>query len=74
MIYHRYKNRRIWSKEEHQNATLKDILAAARAGKPVKVLDKAKNDITAITLLQALVNSPYRLTNERILEVIREAA
>lgn len=58
LIVKRYANRKLYDTENSKYITLKQIVAEINAGRNVQVVDnESKQDITATTLLTAVVES-----------------
>lgn len=57
----RYANRKMYDTERSRYVTLIEVVALVRAGQDVKVIDnKTKDDLTEVTLTQALLDSERR--------------
>jgi polyhydroxyalkanoate synthesis repressor PhaR len=68
----RYTNRKLYDTTQHAYVTLEDIAEYVINGVDIQVIDnKTKNDITSVTLLQALVEREKRLVRPSDTELLK---
>jgi polyhydroxyalkanoate synthesis repressor PhaR len=74
LVVKRYANRKLYDTENSKYITLKQIAAEIKTGREVRVMDnESKQDITATTLLLALVETEDGTTEASVLAGILRA-
>ncbi|PIU55128.1 MAG: hypothetical protein COS89_08235, partial [Deltaproteobacteria bacterium CG07_land_8_20_14_0_80_38_7] len=72
-IIKRYQNRKLYDTEESCYVTLEDISEMIKMGDDVQVVDNhSKEDLTAITLAQIILEEQRKKTNPLPLQTFRE--